>query len=247
MSQTRFRTALLDPDHPVPEGLIDPQGRPAGKRFAVYRNNVAVSLTSALETGFPMLRRLLGEEFFAAMAGIFLRAHPPQTRMMMFYGEEMPDFLSEFPPVAHLPYLPDVARLELALRVSYHAEDRPALASERLAALAPDRFLAARLALAPALRLVRSRWPIHAIWHANTRSDAPAPVWRPENVVVLRPEFDPAPHLLSPGGEVFLATLLRGETIGAAIAQAGDAHDLAASLSLLLQGGGIIDLIEGYP
>lgn len=244
MSQKRFREALLDPDRPVPEGLIDPQGRPAGKRFAVYRNNVAVSLTAALETGFPVLRRLLGEEFFAAMAGIFLRAHPPQSRMMMLYGAEMPDFLSEFPPVAHLPYLPDVARLELALRASYHAEDRLALPSERLASLAPERFLAARPILAPALRLVSSHWPIHAIWRANTQSGAPAPVMRPETVVVLRPEFDPAPHLLPPGGDVFLATLLQGATVGEAMAQAGDAHDLTTSLSLLLQGGAIIGLIE---
>ncbi|MDP4031781.1 MAG: DNA-binding domain-containing protein [Pseudorhodobacter sp.] len=249
MSQARFRAALLDPDCAVPEGLIDPQGRPAGKRFAVYRNNVAVGLTEALEVGFPVLRRLVGMEFFAAMAGVFLRAHPPDSRMMMFYGAEMPDFLRHFPPVAHLPYLPDVARLELALRAAYHAADRPALAAERLAALPPERFLAARLQLAPALRLIVSDWPIHAIWRANTksantRSDAAAPAIRAESVVVLRPEFDPVPHLLAPGAAVFLAALLAGETVGTAMDKAGEGHDLSASLTLLLNGGAIVGLHE---
>lgn len=244
MSQARFRAALLDPDCAVPEGLIDPQGRPAGKRFAVYRNNVAVGLTEALEAGFPVLRRLVGVEFFAAMAGVFLRAHPPHSRMMMHYGVEMPDFLRHFPPVAHLPYLPDVARLELALRASYHAADRPALAAERLAALPPEQFMAARLQLAPALRLIVSDWPIHAIWRANTKDDAAAPAIRAESVVVLRPEFDPEPHLLGPGAAMFLAALLAGETVSVAMDKAGEGHDLSASLALLLNGGAIVELQE---
>jgi hypothetical protein len=123
MSQQEFRTALLDPEHPVPSGLTDPQGRPAGRRFNVYRNNVSVSLTEALRQAFPVVQKLVGEEFFTAMAQEHLRAHPPASPLMMFYGEAMPAFLSAFPPVAHLPYLADVARLELALRASYHAPD----------------------------------------------------------------------------------------------------------------------------
>ena len=69
------------------------------------------------------MRKLVGDEFFAAMAGVFLRAHPPRSRMLMLYGDGLPAFLAEFPPVAQLGYLPDVARLEQAMRESYHAAD----------------------------------------------------------------------------------------------------------------------------
>ena len=82
-----FARALLDPEAEVPWGLTDPEGRPAPKRFSVYRNNVASSLTRALEAAFPTVRKLVGDEFFAAMAGVFLRAHPPQSRMLMLYGD----------------------------------------------------------------------------------------------------------------------------------------------------------------
>ena len=44
-----FKTALFDPAVMPPAGLSDPAGRPAGKRFDIYRNNVVVSLTEALE------------------------------------------------------------------------------------------------------------------------------------------------------------------------------------------------------
>lgn len=247
MDQTAFRMALLDADKPAPHGLIDPQGRPAGKRFAVYRNNVAVGLTAALETGFPVLRKLLGDEFFAGMAGVFLRAHPPTSRMMMQYGLEMPAFLSSFPPVAHLPYLSDVARLELALRQSYHAADNNSVAASTLATMPPDRLMTARLHFGPSVSVLRSPWPIHAIWHANTATDAPAPVMRAEDVLILRPEFDPIPHLLLPGAADFITALMAGQTIGMAAEIAGENHDLSASFGLLLSGGAIIKVIEGTP
>ena len=104
---TAFTHGLLRPEAPVPTGLCNPDGSAASKRFDIYRNNVAVGLTEALRTGFPVLRALVGDEFFTAMAGVYLRAHPPSTPLMMYYGEAMPSFLAGFAPVAHLPYLPD--------------------------------------------------------------------------------------------------------------------------------------------
>ena len=120
-SQTQFRQAVLDPRAAIPEGLTGPAQRPAGRRFSVYRNNVAVSLAEALETAFPAVRKITGDEFFRAMAGVYLRAHPPASPILSQYGAEMPAFLTTSPPVKHLAYLPDVARLELALRAAYHA------------------------------------------------------------------------------------------------------------------------------
>lgn len=246
MSQSAFRAALLDPARPVPPGLTDPEGRPAGRRFDVYRNNVTVGLTEALRQSFPALRKLVGEEFFTAMAQEHLRAHPPASPMMMFYGEAMPGFLEAFAPVAHLPYLADVARLELALRQSYHAADVAPVEGTVLQALPPDRLLAARLTLAPALRLVRSRWPIHAIWAANLRGGLPPDLARPENVLITRRDFDPEPAVLPSGAAKFLQSLLDGVTIGAACDMAG-AFDLTTTLGLLLAGGAIVGIVEGEP
>jgi hypothetical protein len=244
MTESAFVTALLTPDAPVPTGLVDGQGRPAGRRFAVYRNNVAGSLTEALETGFPVLVKLLGPEFFKAMAGVFLRAHPPQSRLMMHYGSAMPDFLASFPPVASLPYLPDVARLEQALRSSYHAADAPPLPTETLAQMPPDRFMAARLILAPPLRLVTSDFPVWSIWQANSTDKAPQFAMRAEAAVILRPQFDPAPHLLPAGGAAFVASLLAGKPVGTALESAGEGFNIGAMLGLLIGGGAIIKIDE---
>ncbi len=243
MRQAAFAAALLDPDAALPEGLVGPDGAPAPRRFAVYRNNVTVGLIRALEAGFPVVRKLVGEAFFAAMAGEFVRAHPPKTRLMMVYGAEFPAFLQGFAPVASLGYLPDVARLEQAIRESYHAADATPVAAEALTGLAEDRLLAARLRLMPAVRLVRSVWPIHAIWQVNS-GGGPEPVARAEDVLVLRPAFDPKPQLLPPGGGAFVAGLACGQSFADSLEQAGDALDLAAVLGLLLQGQAIEGIEE---
>lgn len=245
MSQTDFIQAVLDPAKAVPQGLSDPQGRPAGRRFAVYRNNVTVSLTEALETGFPVIRALVGDEFFKAMAGVYLRAHPPASPLMMYFGTRMPAFLTDFAPVQHLPYLPDVARLELALRESYHAADAEAAPADMLMALPPDRLAASSIVLAPALRLIRSSYPVYAIWLANTRPDAPRPQVRAEDALITRPAFDPQVHLLPPGGGTFVAALQSGQTLGQAMDRAqAEFQDfsLTDTLGLLLAGNAIFDV-----
>lgn len=236
--QTAFSAALLTPDAAVPVGLVDPMGRTDPKRFSVYRNNVAASLTRVLEAGFPVVRRLVGEVFFTAMAGEFIRAHPPKARMMMLYGAEFAPFLARFPPIAHLGYLPDIARLEQAIRESYHAADAVPVDPGILAGLGEQGLPAARFELAPSVRLIRSPWPIHAIWCANAE-DGPAPVPGAEDVLILRPQFDPRPHLLPTGGGGLVAGFLAGLPLRDAVEAVGQEVDLAAILTLLLRQGAI--------
>ena len=246
VGQTDFRAALLDASVPTPAGLVDPEGRPAGKRFDVYRNNVAVSLTEALKTAFPVIHKLLGDENYNGIAGIFLRRHPPTSPMMMFYGAAFPDFLAGFEPLQHLGYLADVARVEQALRHSYHAGDAAAIDPARLQAMTPEALMAARLVFAPAMGLVRSTWPIHAIWQFNQPQGGPKPEMRPEDVLISRPDYDPTVSLLPPGGGAFVAALQSGETLAAAVEQATtdyDDFDLTTTLGLLLGGGCIIDIL----
>ncbi len=154
-------------------------------------------------------------------------------------AHEFPAFLEAFQPVQNIGYLPDVARLERALRQSYHAADAASIDPAVLQAMTPDRLMASRLQLAPAVRLVRSQWPVYAIWLANTAIDAPKPQMKAEDVLVTRPSFDPKPQVLGPGAGAFIAATGKGETFAAAIEAAGENFDLTALLGQLLAGGAI--------
>jgi hypothetical protein len=239
-----FLRALLDPAAAVPAGLAGPGGGPADRRFAVYRNNVAVGLTEALEAAFPIVRRIVGDDFFRAMAGVFLREHPPDSPCLARYGAAMPEFLARFPPTARLGYLPDVARLENALRRAYHAADAAPIGPGDLPAAAG--LATARVTLAPAVAVIRSRAPLFGIWRYNTGADAPKPGAGPEDVLVTRPGFDPQVDLLPPGGAAFVEALGRGVPLGEAAAEAGAAR-VEPVLRLLLSRAALVGLRSADP
>jgi len=218
MSQPDFAKALLDNERPTPEGLIDPKGRPAGKRFDVYRNNVVLSLSDALSDAYPVVEKLVGEKFFQAMAGVFVRMHPPKNPILSQFAPEFPEFLSAFPPVAKLSYLPDVARLEKARTEAYHAADAAPIDGSALAALTPAQMAAAKLRLHPSLQVISSPFPIFAIWQKNSDSPEAAIPRHGQDVLIARPVDMVEMRTLPAGAADFLRALHAGRTLGETIA-----------------------------
>src|SRR5665213_1812162 len=88
--QRVFAAAMLDPGLPVPAGVVDPDGRVCPKRFGVYRNNVITGLIEALQDSFPAVCRLVGEEYFRAMARLYVTARPPRSPVLLQYGADFP-------------------------------------------------------------------------------------------------------------------------------------------------------------
>lgn len=234
-----FVDALLDPEQSPPLGVVDPQGREAPKRFNVYRNNVVVSLIKAMETGFPATRRLIGQDGFVQLAAIFVRVSPPTSPLMMYYGAEFPEFLTQTSAIEDMPFLPDLAALEVALRHSYHAEDSTPVANEQFASITPEQLMEARFEFSPALQLLRSQWPIVDVWKAESVT---LPVAHMSGyALVLRAEFDPTVHHLSLHEGEVLQCLIDGGTLNHALNDA-DGLDLTNLLSILLQNAAIIGI-----
>lgn len=238
MSQRAFVSALLDPQAPVPAGLTDGAGRATTRRFNVYRNNVVVSLTEALQVAFPVLRALIGEGRFDALAGLFLRTHPPETPLLMLYGAQFSDFIKNFEPLAHVPYLADIARIEQAQRESYHAADAVALTPDHLASFPAENLATARLRFAPAVRLVASQFPIHDIWVRAQDANAAQPGAQTQHILITRPEFDPVITRLTAAEGTAIAQLMDGAPLGDALV----AVDAARVLGLLLSSAALTDI-----
>jgi hypothetical protein len=250
-AHAQFAAALLDPARALPAGL---QGRDAQRRFAVHRNNVAASLVDALASGFPVLRALLGDDCFRAVALAYVRAHPPRSPLVWRHGATLPAFLSGRASTARLAYLPDIARLEFRRMQAFHASDAPPLPAAEFAALAmdADALASCRARLHPACRWMRSRHAVHAIWRAHQGDDGGDGLEhidpdRAEDVLVLRPAFDVDTRLAPPGGVTLLQALQQGRAIGDAIAVALDEPDAALDdlLSLLIAPG-VLAALEPY-
>ena len=245
-AQRAFAQALLDPVIGVPIGLVGPDGEPSPRRFAVYRNNVVVGLIDALQAAFPAVCRIVGEEFFRAMARIYAASQPPASPILIDYGVTFADFIARFEPAASLPYLPDVARIERAWSEAYHARDAEPIAPQILAAIPAERVAELRLALHPSLRVVRSSFPALTIWRMNVADGVPAPVDLQaggEDALLVRPAADVEVRWMPPGAADFIAALAHGCTLQAAATAALDADagfDLAGNLTELIRAGAFV-------
>lgn len=237
--QLPFAAALLEPDLPVPPGLRAWNGSDPGRRFAVYRNNVIASLVDALAQTFPVVQALVGDEFFRAMAAVFVRQSPPRSPVLLRHGAAFPDFVAGFPPAAPLPWLADVARLELARVEAYHAADAEPLAPEAItrALAAGERIGELCPRPHPSLRLVRSPYPVASIWAAHQGQGALEEVdlASGECALVLRPRLDVVVLPCDEATFAFAEAMQQGRSFAAsaeAAASAGGA--LPAVLSTLL-------------
>jgi hypothetical protein len=233
-----FVAGLLDPSVAAPKELYVPLDACLDTRYAVYRNNVTISLIEALEDGFPATRELLGARYFRALAAECVRAHPPVSPMLIIYGEQLPGFIERFPPLSILPWLADVARLEYARRQATDASDRQPLAAGQLLELPADTMPALIPHRHPSARWVDSHWPVLSLW--QQRGD---PGTREaQQVLVVRPQLHVMETLLPEHGIDFLLAMDGCSSlgqIGNELLQQHPGIDIPALMKICIQTGAL--------
>lgn len=150
--------ALLTKD--IDSSVISAQGL-----MGIYQNSAIANITNSLKLTYPVIEKLVGEEFFSAMCREFIYITWPNSGNMDDYGAEFSDFLAEFEHAKHLLYLKDVARLEWGFHQSSLAND--AIITDWSTLAQASDILQLQFLVTPSLRLVSSTFPIDKIWHLN--------------------------------------------------------------------------------
>lgn len=241
---TEFSAALRG--EALPQGLTARDMAEVERRFAVYRNNVAVSLTAALAARFPVIQRLVGEAFFAALARLYAATEGPQSPVLAEWGEGFADFLAGFPPLAAYPYLPDVARIEYARGRAFHAADAAPIDPAVLTTADPNRL---RLGLHPSVCVLRLCCPAVSIWAQNQADGERLPLAQgAEIALILRDAaFDVPVRAISEGDAAMLSAILAGQSLAQAAGAAGlvqAGHIPAPLLVGLMRAGAIVEAKE---
>ncbi|SOB89320.1 HvfC/BufC N-terminal domain-containing protein [Thalassospira xiamenensis] len=233
-----------------------PSARPMGLdpamagRFAIYRNNVHRGLGDALIAAYPVVAKLVGEDFFRVMAQAFFRAEKARTGSLALYGAGFAEFIDGFDAAASVPYLSDIARLERARLEVLHEADEVVLDANSLAAFGDD-LAACRFVAHSACRLVNSSFPIHAIWlrqQADQDGKEAAPVvQQTENILITRPGMTVRQIVLDDGGAVFARYLLDGMTVAEgydAAIERDPQFDVTSAFAQLIAAGAFAGLRE---
>lgn len=213
-----------------------------GRGLKAYQSNGHALAERALQSAYPVLAQLVGEESFADLARALWHAHPPTCGDITQWGKALLGFLRTSTQLQDEPYLSDVAAAEWALHCCAHAANAsPDLATVNLLTSHDPEHL--HFGLAPGCTVVKSYWPIASILSAHLdQTPSFAEVGQllragvAQEVVVWRCGMRPMVRLALPGEAAFLAALLNGATVASALDSAQDL-DFGAWLPTAVNGG----------
>ncbi len=163
-------------------------------RLKVYHNNIIGSVSASLCATFPVIEKLVGDDFLKAMARAFIFDTPPTSGCLHTYGTGFDDFIRSYAPAKGLPYLADVATFELAVNAAYYAPDDLAMRPDTLAGVSKDALSDVQIMLRPSVTFIESSYPILAIKHFcenEEKYDAPDLTHSHETrLLVYRPHLE---------------------------------------------------------
>ena len=138
----------------------------------IYANNIYIKLIKILKNIYPVIAKLVGEEFFTATAHAYILDYPPLTDYSIHFGSRFPCFLEKFKPAQHLAYLPDTARLDWAYYEVLYEKSESNIDFNKLVFIlakmahsknAHQTYTQLKFSLKPAARLISSAFPIFEI------------------------------------------------------------------------------------
>jgi hypothetical protein len=234
--QKDFLRGVLDGDPQPIIARIRSDDIPAAQRLRIYENNCREGFLTALAAGYPVLRRLTGEQYFRQLVRSYQDEHPSPSGNLHHAGARLPQYVEHRYAGTEYDYFSHVARLEWACQEVLVAGDHAPLDVSRLAQVAGSAYPRLRFELHPAVRLVNSVYPVFTIWEAHQQEDDPEPIdlrSGGEQALVRRRDESVVIYRLSPAEFAALAALRTTRPLGRAVddALAVDAgFDLAAAL-----------------
>lgn len=149
---------------------------PVDMGLAVYRQSSVSARRRALDEIYAVCCRLVGEACFDTLTREYVQRFASHSGDLNRYGESFPRFVDEIlrrePGFADVPWLSDLAHLEWLCHLVYYRNDDAPFDAQRLVDIPPQQVM---VALSSHVLLLRSDWPVHAIWQAHQQAhDTPS-------------------------------------------------------------------------
>lgn len=240
--QAAFASAVTDGDEAAVTAHLAENPALARRRLAIYREAIGANRRGALRSAYPVVARLVGDAFFDEAARRLACLAPPACADLNRYGDGFAAFLASYPHAGAMPWLADVARLEWAWHEALSAADATGVDFAALAAVPAEEQPALRFSLHPSVRLVRSAWPVLAIWEANQpgRDGTPDRDEGADDVLAWREDGRVRMVLLAPPDAAFVEAIGRGTPLE--VAAGSEGWDFAPMLGRLAAHG----LLAGF-
>ncbi|AYZ01485.1 DNA-binding domain-containing protein [Burkholderia multivorans] len=222
--QLEFVTSLLHPDaeQRLLGALVGDETNNR-ERVARYRARLWRTWHRVLACAYPVLRSLMGDDFFLTLSREYGIADPVRSGDLNRFGSRMAELLEAWPPTATCRHLADVARLEWLVHRACFAADATTRLPDPWAQCTRDTLAHCSVRLHPAVQLLHTSTRAADRWlafHASGQAFDPDDVDRPQWMIVARPQWMPEVIAVSRYAFAMLSDLRDGTTIG-------DAYDAA--------------------
>ena len=207
------------------------------ERLDIYAYMYYARLLDVLTDEYPVTRQVLGAKAFDRACRLFVQRNPSKYRTLNHLSERFPAFLTRhLPPGNRSGLAIDVAHIERAMDDVFDAPRAEPLTAAEFSAISADEWHRVRLAMIPALRLLKLRFPandyINAV-RAGKKPRLPRP--RATFAIVYRRHFLLYRRDQMPGQFKLLTALMQGRTLEQAVrasasGRGGSADRLAATL-----------------
>jgi len=221
------------------------------ERLAIYAHNAEHHYLASLRKSFPVIRRLVGEEYFTQCAREFRRGHPSRSGDLHHVGAPFPAYWKNKHGDDAYRYLADIARLEWLYQETSTAAEHGPFDLAKLARVPPAAYETLRFCLHPTARLFASEFPALAIWEENLRSDQEPAIIDLRaggvRVLLVRRVEGIALRPLSAGEFAFLERIGKSDDFEAAVAAAAEADpefNATQALEKFVREQVIVDLVQ---
>lgn len=182
--QTEFQDHLIRPERTaILQHIAGTAQADAETRLGIYAEAYRLRLIEALDTDFPVLHALLGDDEFERMARAYIDAHPSRHFSIRWFGQHLSDFLRATPPYREHPAVGEMAAFEWTMTLAFDAADDPLLALDAMAAVPPASWPDLRFTAHASLHRLDLSWNVPAVWKAHAAGeDVHAPEKNPHPI-----------------------------------------------------------------
>ncbi len=180
------------------------------EQLEIYREQFWLRHTGSLVEDFPGVGGVLGQTDWDRLVEEYLVAHPPTSFSLRELGETLADFASTRTWLPNRELVVDMARLEWAYVETFDAPEAAPLDPEKLRAVPEDAWERVRLVPNPALRLLRTGYPVMELRRTIlTTEDDSVPLPGPEvrHLAIIRRKLVIEHDTLDPGAFALLSKL----------------------------------------
>ncbi len=186
----------------------------AKARMQLYRDSAMGNIIAPLELTYPVIKDLVGNDFFDLMCHKYIENHWPTSGNMNDYGTEFAGFIKGLEQTNSLPYLSDIARLEWLFHLSSLADDKEQSDWSKFSELTEDELSKVKIDLHPSTMLITSEYPILKIWEMCKEGKAEKlNLEQGVNALLVRKDLKVNLYPIENNERAFLQALIDGEAL----------------------------------